>query len=140
MIKKSASVIWTGAGKAGKGELTTQSGVLQSAQYGYATRFEDKLGTNPEELLGAAHAACFSMALSFRLEAAGYKEQELRTTAVVSLDPSQGPAITESALSLKAKIPGISPEKFHEIAEDAKKNCPVSKVFNCNVTLNAELF
>lgn len=141
MIKKSASVVWTGAGKTGKGEMTTPSGILQSTPYSFATRFEDKQGTNPEELLGAAHAACFSMALSFRLEAAGFKEQELKTTAVVSLDPTKGPAITESALSIKAKIPGITHEKFKEIAEDAKKNCPVSKLFSsASVTLNAELY
>lgn len=139
MIKKSGSAVWTGAGKTGKGEITTQSGVLQNAAYGFATRFEDKTGTNPEELIGAAHAACYSMALSFKLEAAGFKEQELKATSVITLDPAQG-KVTESALTLKAKVAGITPDKFKEIAEDAKKNCPISKLLNANITLQAELY
>jgi len=139
MIKKSGSAVWTGAGKTGKGEIKTESGVLQNVAYGFATRFEDKPGTNPEELIGAAHAACYSMALSFKLEAAGFKEQELRATSVIALDPTKG-EVTESALTLKAKVPGITPDKFKEIAEDAKKNCPISKLLNAEITLQAELY
>lgn len=141
MIKKSASVIWSGAGKNGSGEMTTQSGALQSVPYGYATRFEDKAGTNPEELIGAAHASCFTMALSFKLEEAGFKDQELRTTAVISFgkDEKDCMSVLESALSLKAKITGIDSKKFQEIAEDAKKNCPISRLLNAKITLNAEL-
>jgi osmotically inducible protein OsmC len=141
MIQKSASVIWSGAGKNGTGEMTTQSGVLQSVPYGYATRFEDKPGANPEELIGAAHASCFTMALSFKLEEAGFKDQELRTTAVVSFgkDEKDCMSVLESALSLKAKVFGITEIKFKEIAEAAKKDCPISRLLNAKITLHAEL-
>ncbi len=140
MIKKSGSVVWTGAGKTGKGEITTQSGVLQNAPYGFATRFEDKPGTNPEELIAAAHASCFAMALSFKLDEAGFKDQELRTTAVVSLDKDgDGFKVTESALTLKGKVDGITHERFRELAETAKKGCPISKLLNTIITLNVEL-
>jgi osmotically inducible protein OsmC len=140
MIKKSASVIWSGSGKKGIGEITTQSGVLQSTPYGFGTRFEDKPGTNPEELIGAAHASCFTMALSFKLEEAGFTDQELRTTAVVSLDKEgEGFKVSESALSLKGKVDGITHERFRELAEAAKRDCPVSKLLNTKITLHVEL-
>jgi osmotically inducible protein OsmC len=140
MIKKSASVIWTGSGKTGRGEITTQSGAMQSVPYGFNTRFEDKPGTNPEELIAGAHASCFAMALSFQLEGAGFTDQELRTTAVVTLDKDgDGFKVTESAISLKGRVDGITSERFIELAETAKKNCPISKLLNTKITLNAEL-
>src|ERR1700740_2220448 len=123
MIRK-ASVVWNGDGRNGTGSLTTQSGVLSDSPYGFKTRFENEPGTNPEELIAAAHAGCFSMALAFGLQAAGFTADELRTEAAVTLDPDgDGFKISRSALTLRARIPGIDAAKFQELAHAAEKNC-----------------
>ena len=140
MIRK-ANAIWRGTGRDGAGDLSTASGVLSSTPYSYKTRFEDQPGTNPEELLAAAHAGCFTMALAFALQQAGLTAEELRTEAAVSLDPADGGGfrISKSALTLRAKIPGIDAAKFQELAKGAEQNCPVSKVLNAEITLDAQL-
>jgi len=135
-MKRTATAVWNGSGKDGKGNLTTQSTTLNKTQYSYKSRFEDGVGTNPEELVAAAHAGCFAMKLSFVLQAAGFTADSLDVTATVSLDDG---TITSSQLVLKAKIPGISPEKFKESADDAKLNCPISKLLNTNITLESSL-
>lgn len=135
-MKRTATAVWNGSGKDGKGNLTTQSTTLNKTQYSYKSRFEDGVGTNPEELIAAAHAGCFAMKLSFVLQAAGFTADSLEVNATVSLDDG---TITSSQLVLKAKIPGISPEKFKESAEDAKLNCPVSKLLNTKITLESSL-
>lgn len=135
-MKRKATAIWKGSGKEGKGTLSTQSSTLNNVQYSYKSRFEEGPGTNPEELIAAAHAGCFAMKLSFVLAGSGFTPDALDVTAVVTLDDG---SVTESSLQLKAKIPGISPEKFGEAAEDAKLNCPISKLLNCSITLEASL-
>jgi osmotically inducible protein OsmC len=139
MIRK-ANAVWNGSGRDGGGKLTSASGVLSDTTYGYKSRFEDGPGTNPEELIAAAHAGCFSMALAFGLQAAGFTPDEIRTEAAVSLDPD-GPGfkISKSALTLRARIPGIDAAKFQELAKSAEQNCPVSKVLNAEITLDARL-
>jgi len=140
MIKRKGSAVWSGGLKDGKGTVSTQSGVLNQAQYGFNTRFEDGAGTNPEELLGAAHAGCFTMALSAQLGEAGMTAQKLETTATVSLDKVEGGfAINAVHLDLVATIPGASEEAFQEAARKAKEGCPVSKLFNATITLDAKL-
>lgn len=136
MIKRHAEAHWTGTGKEGKGHLSTQSAVLIHTPYSYVTRFENEVGTNPEELVAAAHAGCFTMKLSFVLTAAGFTPAALDTKATVSLDNG---AVTEVLLELKARVPGITKEKFDEYADDAKTNCPISKLLNAKITLNATL-
>jgi osmotically inducible protein OsmC len=139
-MKRTATAVWNGSGKDGKGNLTTQSTTLNKANYSYKTRFEDGVGTNPEELIAAAHAGCFAMALAFGLQGAGITPDELEVTATVTLDPSSGtPTITESHLDLKAKIPGITNEKFQEFAKGAEQGCPVSRVLKAQVSLTATL-
>ena len=140
MIRK-ARAVWHGTGRDGKGDLSTDSQVLTHTPYSYKTRFENEKGTNPEELLAAAHAGCFTMALAFRLQMAGFTPDELSTEAAVTLEPdgSQGFKISRSALTLRAKVPGISAEKFADFAHDAEKNCPVSKVLKAEITLDAKL-
>jgi len=139
MIRK-ACAIWQGTGKDGTGHLSTDSGVLASTPYSFKTRFENEKGTNPEELIAAAHAGCFTMALAFQLQAAGFTPDELSTEAAVSLVPEgQGFKIDKSHLTLKATIPGIDQAKFDELAQAAEKNCPVSKLFNAEITLDATL-
>jgi lipoyl-dependent peroxiredoxin len=139
MIRK-ANAVWNGSGRDGAGRLTTASTVLSDTNFGYKSRFEEGPGTNPEELIAAAHAGCFSMALAFGLQAAGFTPDEIRTEAAVSLEPEgQGFKITKSALTLRAKVPGIDGAKFHELASGAEKNCPVSKVLNAEITLDAKL-
>ena len=139
MVRK-GSAVWRGAGRDGSGELTTPSGVLSGTAYSFHTRFEEGAGTNPEELIAAAHAGCFSMALAFGLQAAGFTPEELRTEAAVTLEPEgQGFRISRSALTLHARIPGIDPSRFEELARDAEKNCPVSKVLNAEISLDATL-
>jgi lipoyl-dependent peroxiredoxin len=138
MINRKATAIWKGTGKEGSGTLSTQSTVLENTQYSFNTRFADGKGTNPEELIAAAHAGCFAMKLSFELNAAGFTADELNATATVSLDPSKG-QVVKSAIDLKATIPGISQEQFTEIADKAKKECPISQLLNAEITLNAEL-
>ena len=135
-MKRTATAVWNGSGKEGKGNLTTQSTTLNKTQYSYKSRFEDGVGTNPEELVAAAHAGCFAMKLSFVLQAAGFTADSLEVTATVSLDDG---TITSSNLVLKAKIPGISQEKFKESADDAKLNCPISKLLNTKIDLEASL-
>jgi osmotically inducible protein OsmC len=135
-MKRNATAIWKGTGKEGTGTLKTQSGVLSDAQYSYKTRFEDGIGTNPEELMAAAHAGCFSMKLSFVLGAAGFTADEINTDCHITLDNG---AITKSELVVRAKVPGIDGAKFQECAEEAKANCPVSKAYNCEITLDASL-
>ena len=139
MIRK-ANAVWKGAGRDGAGALTSPSGVLDSTPYSFNTRFGDEPGTNPEELIAAAHAGCFSMALAFALQAAGFTATQIKTEAAVSLDPD-GPGfkISKSHLTLRATIPGIDDTKFQAIAADAEKGCPVSKVLNAEVTLEAVL-
>ncbi len=139
MIRK-ANAVWRGTGRDGTGDLTTASGVLSSTAYSYKTRFESAPGANPEELLAAAHAGCFTMALAFALQQAGLTAEELRTEAAVSLDPDgAGFKISRSALTLRAKVPGLDEAKFQELAKGAEQNCPVSKVLNAEITLDAQL-
>lgn len=140
MTTRSGSARYEGFGKDGKGHVSTQSGVLADQYYGFGTRFENEKGTNPEELLAAAHASCFTMALSFALARAGYSEGTLETDAKVTLDKDgDGFTITRSALSLKAKVPGISTDEFEELAAGAKAGCPVSKLFKAEITLEHQL-
>jgi len=139
-IKRNGSAVWSGGLKDGKGAVSTGSGVLKDSQYGFNTRFEDGPGTNPEELIGAAHAGCFTMALSGQLGKAGMTAQELRTTATVSMEKQgEGFAITAVHLDLVAKIPGASQEAFDQAANTAKENCPVSKLLNAEITLSSRL-
>ncbi|MEN3277523.1 MAG: lipoyl-dependent peroxiredoxin [Massilia sp.] len=139
-IKRNGSAVWSGGLKDGKGAVSTGSGVLKDTQYGFNTRFEDGPGTNPEELIGAAHAGCFTMALSGQLGQAGLTAQELRTTATVSMEKVEGGfSITAVHLDLVAKIPGASQEAFDKAANTAKENCPVSKLLNAEITLSSRL-
>lgn len=135
-MKRHATAIWNGSGKEGHGTLTTQSTTLNKTQYSFNSRFAEGVGTNPEELIAAAHAGCFTMKLSFVLNEAGFTADTLETTAHITLDNG---TITTSHLVLKAKVPGISKEQFDAAAADAKANCPVSKLLNAEVTLEAEL-
>jgi osmotically inducible protein OsmC len=140
-FKRSAESVWNGGGKDGKGTLKTQSGALSGIAYSAGMRFGGDPGTNPEELIAAAHAGCFNMALAFGLSGAGHKPQELRTTADVTIE-SDGPGFSIKTINLKLKgrVPGISEEEFRKAAEDAKAGCPVSKLFKgANITLDAEL-
>src|SRR5689334_23276505 len=130
MIRK-AHAVWRGTGRDGTGDLTTDSGVLSSTPYSFKTRFESEPGTNPEELIAAAHAGCFTMALAFQLQTAGFTPEELNTEAAVSLVQADGGfKIERSALTLRAKVPGLDKAKFDELAGVAEKNCPVSRVLN----------
>ena len=135
-MKRNASAVWNGSGKEGTGNLSTQSGVLNKNQYSYNTRFADGIGTNPEELVAAAHAGCFSMKLSFVLGAAGFTPEEINTKCEITLADG---AITESHLIVSAKIPGITPAQYEASVADAKANCPISKLFNTNITHEAVL-
>jgi osmotically inducible protein OsmC len=140
MAVRKARAVWRGSGKEGTGELTADSGVLSSTPYSFRTRFENEKGTNPEELIAAAHAGCFTMALAFQLQSAGLTATELATEAAVSLvQEGQGFKISKSALTLRAQIPGIDQAKFEELARAAEKGCPVSKVLNAEITLDASL-
>jgi lipoyl-dependent peroxiredoxin len=139
-IKRNASAKWSGTGKEGKGSITTQSGVLSDTPYGFSRRFGDEKGTNPEELIAAAHASCFTMALAFQLTGAGKPPESLDTRAEVSLEQVEGGfRISAVALTLKAKVPGLSQDEFKKLADTAKANCPVSKVLNATITLHATL-
>ncbi|HWL68367.1 MAG TPA: OsmC family protein [Geminicoccus sp.] len=140
MSTTSGSAVWQGGLKDGKGAISTKSGALENYPYGFASRFEGKPGTNPEELIGAAHAGCFTMALSLILGEAGFKADEMSTRADVTLDKQDdGFAITAVHLTLKAKIPGIDQAKFQELTDKAKAGCPVSKVLNAKISLDASL-
>lgn len=137
-MKRNATAVWNGTGKEGTGNLTTQSTTLSNTQYSFNSRFAEGVGTNPEELVAAAHAGCFSMKLSFVLNAAGFTPEEIHTKCDITLDPAAG-AITESHLTVSAKIPGISQEQFETAVADAKANCPISKLLNANITHEAVL-
>jgi osmotically inducible protein OsmC len=137
-MKRNATAVWNGTGKEGSGNVSTQSGVLNKNQYSFNTRFADGIGTNPEELVAAAHAGCFSMKLSFVLGAAGFTADEINTKCEITLDPAAG-AVTESHLTVSAKIPGISQEQFDAAVLEAKTNCPISKLLNTNITHEAVL-
>ncbi len=140
MTTRTASARYVGFGKEGRGSVSTQSGVLDNQFYGFATRFENEKGTNPEELIAAAHASCFTMALSFALARAGFSEGTLETSAAVKLEQSDGGfTITRSDLTLDATVPGISPDQFAELAAGAKANCPVSKLLNAEISLTHTL-
>jgi len=140
MTTRTATARYEGLGKAGKGTVSTQSGVLSAQPYGFNTRFEDEPGTNPEELVAAAHASCFTMALAFALSREGLEEGTLETTAKVKLEQDgEGFTITRSDLVLKANVPGIEEAKFQEIAKGAKENCPLSKLMKAEITLEATL-
>jgi len=139
-IKRDGSAVWSGGIKDGKGQVSTGSGALKDQPYGFNTRFEDAPGTNPEELIGAAHAGCFTMALSGQLGQAGLTADELRTKATVSMEKVEGGfSITAIHLELRAKIPGASQEAFDKAATTAIENCPVSKLLNATITLDAKL-
>jgi lipoyl-dependent peroxiredoxin len=135
-MKRHATAIWNGSGKEGNGVLTTQSTTLNKTQYSYLSRFENGVGTNPEELIAAAHAGCFAMKLSFVLNGAGFTADTLEATSTITLDDG---VITSSHIVLNATVPGISAEKFAECAADAKANCPVSKALNMEISLEAKL-
>lgn len=139
MIRK-AKAVWRGTGRAGNGDLTTDSGVLAQTPYSFKTRFENEKGTNPEELIAAAHAGCFTMALAFGLQGAGFTPTELVTEAAVTLEPEgQGFKISRSALTLRAQVPNLEEADFARLTGEAEKNCPVSKVLNAAITLDAKL-
>jgi osmotically inducible protein OsmC len=139
-MKRTANAEWHGDLKSGKGTVSTASGVLEKSQYSFSTRFEDGKGTNPEELLAAAHAGCFSMALSAQLGGAGLTPESIETTCTISLEKGpDGFGVTESHLELKAKVPGASQEAFDRAVHAAKTGCPVSKLYNTNITLSATL-
>jgi osmotically inducible protein OsmC len=139
-MKRTAEAHWQGDLKAGKGTISTASTVLKDTQYSFAARFENGVGTNPEELLAAAHAGCFTMALSAELGKAGLKADSLATKCTITLDPKDGGfAITSSHLELTAKVPGASKEQFDTATAAAKAGCPVSKLYNTNITLDAKL-
>ena len=136
-MKRSATANWKGTGKEGKGTVTADSGVLSATPISFKTRFEEVQGTSPEELIAAAHAGCFSMKLSFVLNAAGFTPDNIDTKCTITLDPAAG--ITGSHLEVKATVPGIDAAKFAECAAEAKANCPISKLLNTNITMEASL-
>ena len=139
MIRK-AKAVWTGTGRDGKGALSTESGTLANTPYSFKTRFENETGTNPEELIAAAHAGCFTMALAFGLQLAGFTPTELSTEAAVTLEPEgKGFRISKSDLTLSANVPNLDETTFTRIAGEAEKNCPVSKVLNATISLDAKL-
>ena len=139
-MQRTASAIWQGDLKQGSGALTTQSGTLEDTPYSFSTRFGEQSGTNPEELIAAAHAGCFTMALSAKLGAAGFTPDRLETRATLTMEQLAGNwTITSIRLDLTASVPGIEPAKFQEVAADAKANCPVSRVLNAEIALDAKL-
>ncbi|MBL7874101.1 MAG: OsmC family protein [Cyclobacteriaceae bacterium] len=135
-MKRSATANWKGTGKEGKGLVSTASTVLTNTQYSFNSRFAEGVGTNPEELIAAAHSGCFAMKLSFVLNEAGFTADDLTVKCTITLEEG---AITSSHLDLTAKVPGITADKFQECAADAKANCPISKLLNTNITLDAKL-
>jgi len=139
-MKGKASAVWQGDLKTGKGSISTESGTLKQTQYSFSTRFENGVGTNPEELIAAAHAGCFAMAFSSELGKAGFKPDSIATTATVTLEMlPTGPTVTESHLDMTAKIPGIDAEKFTAIVNGAKAGCPISRLLNAKISLDAKL-
>jgi osmotically inducible protein OsmC len=139
-MKRKASAVWRGDLKSGKGSLSSDSGVLKDTQYSFSTRFENGIGTNPEELIAAAHAGCFAMAFSAELGKVGLKPDSIATTATVTLEilPA-GPTVTESHLDVVVKVPGAEPEKVTAIAHVAKAGCPISRLLNAKVTLDTKI-
>jgi osmotically inducible protein OsmC len=135
-MKRSAVAVWNGTGKEGKGHLTTQSTTLNKTQYSFSSRFEEGVGTNPEELVAAAHAGCFAMKLSFNISGAGFTPDTLEAKSVVTLENG---SVTSSFITLKAVVPGISEEKFAELVADAEKNCPISKLLNAEIKVDYTL-
>ncbi|WP_394994977.1 OsmC family protein [Emticicia sp.] len=135
-MKRNATAVWQGTGKEGTGHLTTQSTILNKTQYSFNSRFAEGIGTNPEELVAAAHAGCFTMKLSFNLSGAGFTPENLETKCEITLDNG---AITNSHLVLSATVPGISKEKFDELVADAEANCPISKLYNTSISVEATL-
>ena len=139
-MKRTAQAKWQGDLKTGSGSLSAASGILANTPYSFQSRFEQGKGTNPEELLAAAHAGCFTMALSNQLAQAGFKADTLETTCTITLEQKDGSfAITESHLELRAKVPGATQEAFDKATQGAKSGCPVSKLYNTNITLDAKL-
>jgi len=139
-MKRNASAHWAGDLKTGKGTISTESGVLSKTQYSFSTRFENGVGTNPEELIAAAHAGCFSMAFSGQLGAAGLTAESIDTTATVTFEKLEaGFTVTESHLVMKAKVPGATKEAFDTAAGNAKAGCPISRLLNTKITLDAQL-
>ncbi|HWL16419.1 MAG TPA: OsmC family protein [Opitutus sp.] len=140
-MKRKASAVWHGDLKSGRGTISTDSTVLKETQYSFGTRFENGPGTNPEELIGAAHAGCFTMALSAELQKAGFTADTLSTTATVTLEnhPQTSWTVTQIHLETTAKVPNITPERFVEIANGAKTGCPISRLLKTEITLNAKL-
>jgi lipoyl-dependent peroxiredoxin len=139
-IKRTGSASWSGGLKDGRGSISTESGALKEQPYGFAMRFEGVRGSNPEELIAAAHASCFTMALSLALEQAGFKATRMDTNAVVTLEQVEGGfSITASQLTLKAQVPNIDDAKFQSLAAGAKANCPVSKLLKAEISLDARL-
>jgi osmotically inducible protein OsmC len=135
-MKRTSTVTWQGAGKEGEGKVSTQSKALHNAHFAYDTRFEEAHGTNPEELIAAAHASCFTMKLSFVLQEAGYNLRDVKTSSTVTMESGK---ITSSHLIVHAKVDGITNEKFEELAEKTKVECPVSKALNLEITMDANL-
>jgi lipoyl-dependent peroxiredoxin len=139
-MKRQASAVWQGSLKDGTGSISTESGVLAHAQYSFGTRFRSGIGTNPEELIAAAHAGCFSMALSVQLGSAGLTAERIDTTATVTFGKKDaGWTIVESHLKVDASVPGVTPEIFAGLAQEAKAGCPVSRLLNATITLDARL-
>ena len=135
-MKRHGAAVWNGSGKEGKGTVSTQSGVLKDAQYSYNSRFAEGVGTNPEELVAAAHAGCFTMKLSFVLGEAGFTPDSLETTSTINFENG---VLTESHLTVKGKVPGISQEKFDECVKNAEQNCPISKALSMKISSEATL-
>lgn len=135
-MKRHATTVWNGTGKDGNGHVTTQSTVLNNTQYSWKSRFEDGIGTNPEELIAAAHSGCFTMKFAFVLGGAGFPPEQIETTCYITLDNG---VITLSELNVKAKVPGITEEQFKTLSEEARANCLVTKLYNCETTLTAAL-
>ena len=139
-MKRKASAVWRGGLKDGKGTISSESGVLEETQYSFSTRFENGIGTNPEELIAAAHAGCFSMAFSAELGKAGITPESIHTTATITMDKTDaGWTVTESHLDVAARVPGVDPAKFTAAANAAKAGCPISRLLKANVTMNARL-
>ena len=135
-MKRRANAVWNGTGKDGKGHLTTQSTVLNKTQYSFSSRFEEGIGTNPEELVGAAHSGCFTMKLAFNLQAAGFTPDELKTDCEIVFEDG---SIVASNLNLTASVPGIDTAKFEELVRDAEANCPISKLLNTKISVTFSL-
>lgn len=135
-MKRNATAVWNGTGKEGKGHLTTQSTVLDKTQYSFGSRFENGVGTNPEELIAAAHSGCFTMKLSFNLSGAGYTPEELQTKCEITFEDGK---ITRSHLALSAKVPNIGEQEFADLVKDAEKNCPISQLLNTEISVDYQL-